>query len=236
MQPMAGHDFLDWTQLGPLTTLLVHELHYGALAFMVLAYTIKIRQLLKLPAIVEGTPPRGNHAQAIGYAYLTLAMPWELESQRQKWSSYVEFALFHIAIAFGIGTAFSLPIAHEAMRNSLVVPSLQWIFTIGTAIGIIRLGNRLMRGEMRAISSPDDYFCLALLTLWMASGVMAVAQKNEVGLLVFYVLATFFLIYVPFSKISHYIYWPFIRYYMGKHFGHRAVYPKKAVPKVESVG
>ena len=236
MQPMASQNFLDWAQLGPVTILLAHELHYGALAFMVLAYTIKIRQLLRLPAIVEGTPSRGNHAQAIRYAYLTLAMPWELESQRRKWSSYVEFALFHIAIAFGIGTAFTLPIAYETMRNSLVVSCLQWIFTIGTAIGLIRLGNRLMRREMRVISSPDDYFCLALLTLWMASGVMAVAQKNEVGLLVFYVLATFFLIYVPFSKISHYIYWPFIRYYMGKHFGHRAVYPKKAVPKLESVG
>src|SRR5574341_276287 len=232
MQPFANQGLVDWSRFGPATSLLVHELHYAALAFMTLAYVIKIRQLLKLPAIVEGTPSRGDHAKGIRYAYLTLAMPWELESQRRHWSSYVEFALFHIAIAFGIGTAFSLPVAHEAMRNALVVHGLQWIFTLGTAIGVIRLANRLLRRDMRAISSPDDYFCLVTLTLWMAAGVFAVPQRSQAGLLAFYVLATFFLIYVPFSKISHYVYWPFIRYYMGKHLGHRGVYPKKAVPHI----
>lgn len=232
MQPIATQGILDWGQLGSFTTLLVHELHYVALAFMTLAYVIKVRHLLKLPAIVEGTPPRGDHAKAIRYAYLTLAMPWELESQRQHWWRYIEFALFHIAIAFGIGTAFTLPIAHEAMRNPLLVRGLQVIFAVAAGIGISRLANRLLRPEMRAISSPDDYFCLATLILWMAAGVGAAPQTSEGWLLAFYVLATFFLIYVPFSKISHYIYWPFIRYYMGKHFGHRAVYPKKAVPNV----
>ncbi len=232
MPAMETQAVLDWSQLGPATKLLAHELHYGALAFMVLAYTIKIRQLLKLPAVVEGTPPRGDHPAAIRYAYLTLVMPWELESQRRDWPAYVEFALFHIAIAFSIGMAFSLPLAHEAMRVPLVVAFLRWTLAVGAAIGAFRLGNRLLRREMRAISSPDDYFCLATLTLWMASGAFAVSQRSEAGLLIFYALATFFLIYVPFSKISHYVYWPFIRYYMGKHFGHRGVYPKKAVPTV----
>jgi len=52
MQPIASQDFLDWSRLGPLTTFLVHELHYGALAFMVLAFLFKTRHLLKLPAVV----------------------------------------------------------------------------------------------------------------------------------------------------------------------------------------
>jgi hypothetical protein len=34
-----------------------------------------------------------------------------------------------------------------------------------------------------------------------------------------------FLVYVPFSKISHYIYYPFTRTYMGRHFGRRGVFP-----------
>lgn len=232
MPPIANQAGVDWSQLGPVTGLLAHQLHYAALAFMVLAYAIKIRQLLKLPAIVEGTPPRGDHAKAIRYAYLTLAMPWELESQRRHWWRYLEFALFHIAIAFAIGTVFTLPIGHEVMRNAVVVYGLQAIFAVAVGIGISRLANRLLRPEMRAISSPDDYFCLATLTLWMAAGIGAVPQTSDAWLLAFYALATFFLVYVPFSKISHYIYWPFIRYYMGKHFGHRAVYPKKSVPQV----
>jgi hypothetical protein len=30
---------------------------------------------------------------------------------------------------------------------------------------------------------------------------------------------------VPFSKISHYLYYPFTRYYLGKSLGYRGVYP-----------
>ncbi len=232
MPPIAHQGFVDWTHLGPVTGLLAHELHYAALAFMALAYTVKIRQLLKLPAMVEGTPARGDHAKAIRYAYLTLAIPWELESQERHWWRYIEFALFHIAIAVAIGTVFALPLAHDALRGPLIVRELQALFTAGAAIGMSRLASRVLRAEMRAISSPDDYFCLAMLVLWMAAGVLAVPQRSEGWLLVFYALATFFLVYVPFSKISHYVYWPFIRYYMGKHFGHRGVYPKKAVPQI----
>ena len=40
-------------------------------------------------------------------------------------------------------------------------------------------------------------------------------------------LTAFFLFYVPFSKISHYIFYPFTRWYLGKTLGHRGVYPLK---------
>jgi hypothetical protein len=38
-------------------------------------------------------------------------------------------------------------------------------------------------------------------------------------------MTAFFLIYVPFSKISHYLYYPFTRYYLGKSLGYRGVFP-----------
>ena len=98
-------------------------------------------------------------------------------------------------------------------------------------MGFIRLANRLTQGALRAISSADDYLSLVLLTLWMLAGLSAVSQQSGVGLLVYYLLATLCLIYMPFSKLSHFVYWPFIRYHMGKHFGHRGVYPRKVSPK-----
>jgi hypothetical protein len=30
---------------------------------------------------------------------------------------------------------------------------------------------------------------------------------------------------VPFSKISHYLYYPFMRYYLGRTLGYRGVFP-----------
>jgi hypothetical protein len=44
-------------------------------------------------------------------------------------------------------------------------------------------------------------------------------------MVVFLYTTSFFLIYVPFSKISHYLYYPFIRWYLGKTLGHRGSMP-----------
>ncbi len=222
-------EYLIWENLADHTKLVMNQLHYGGLAFMVLAYTIKIRQLLAKPAAAEGTPARGDHSSAVRYAYMTLAMPWEIEEQKKHWFRYLEFVLFHIAMAVGIGYAFTLPIVPELMKNQIVVLASQAIFAAGFLIGVSRLARRIFSAEMRVISTPDDYFCLALLTVWMGSGALAAPLVNETYLFTFYCLATFFLFYVPFSKISHYVYYAFIRFYVGKHFGHRGTFPKKSL-------
>jgi nitrate reductase gamma subunit len=220
---------LNWNALMPATGLLVHSLHYIALAFMVVAYAIKIRSILKKPAAMEGTPAKGQHDKAVRYAFFQLGRPDEMESTRRHWYRWIEFAFFHLAMAVGIGVAFALPFAHESMTSPFIVYFQKSFFAVAALIGISRLMRRITRPAMRAISSPDDYFCLALLTLWMISGFFMAPQSSEIWLLAYYVLATFFLFYVPFSKISHYVMWPFMRYYMGRHFGHRGVYPKKRI-------
>jgi hypothetical protein len=81
---------------------------------------------------------------------------------------------------------------------------------------------------LRAISSPDDYFSPALLTVWFLFGVLAAPNDIAAGewhLLTFFLLTAFFLVYVPFSKISHYLYYPITRYYFGRTMGYRGVYP-----------
>ena len=225
----ANAPYLEWENLSQVTRLPMNQLHYIAFAFMVVVYTYRVMQILKMPAAKEGTPPRGSHEKGIRYAYMTLAMPWEMESTRKHLGRWFEFAVFHIAMAAGIATAFTMPIAHEFMRNPVVVTGLQAIFAAATLVGLIRLSRRIFSPAIRKISHPDDYFCLILLIAWMVAGIPAVTQKHEPSLTAFFGLATFFLFYVPFSKISHYIYWFFLRYHMGKHFGHRGVYPKKSV-------
>jgi len=220
---------LDWHEVGPITHFIVHTLHYIALAFMIVAYTIKIRSILKKPAAVEGTPARGDHKKAIKYSFLLLARPDEMESTRKHWFRWIEFVVFHIAMALGIGVAFTMPWAHASMTSTAVIYIQYGFFGAAALIGMSRLFRRIVDPSMRAISSPDDYFCLVLLTAWMVTGVFNAPQTSVFWLLGYFGLATFFLFYVPFSKISHYICWPFMRFYMGKHFGHRGVYPKKRI-------
>lgn len=163
---------IEWSSLGSTTQMLMNQLHYGALGFMVLAYTYKIMGLLKKPAGKEGTPAKGNHAEAIRYAYKTLAMPWEIESQKNHLYRYLEFAVFHIAMAVGIGWAFMTPILTTTMAKPVVAYPAMVIFSLGALIGFSRLMRRIFKPDMRILSTPDDYFCLVLLTLWMVSGVL----------------------------------------------------------------
>jgi len=97
-------------------------------------------------------------------------------------------------------------------------------------IGLYRIARRLTLPHLRLISSPDDYFAVIMLTAWFASGILAQAWllgwvRNESVLVVFLLFTSFFLIYVPFSKISHYLYYPFTRYWLGRSLGHRGSMP-----------
>jgi hypothetical protein len=218
-------------EVSHLTRFIMDELQIAALLFMAVVYVAKIRWILSFKAGRERTPPRGDHGQGIRYAFATLALPWELIGTREHPVRYVEFAVFHIGVAVAIALTVIMPYWPQSVGSPAVVGVLQATFALGAIIALSRLLRRVVNPAMRAISAPDDYFSLAMLTAWLVAGVLAAPQRSESALVAFFGLTAFFLVYVPFSKISHYIYWPFIRYYMGKHFGHRGVYPPKAVPR-----
>ena len=107
---------------------------------------------------------------------------------------------------------------------------MQLVIGAAFVVGIVRIIRRVGSPYMRAISSPDDYFSLVLLTVWFFSAVLAASNPDQTAvgrwcLVSFFVLTAFFLVYVPFSKISHYLYYPFTRYYLGRTMGYRGVYP-----------
>ncbi len=216
-------------------SVLTHEVQYAALAFMALVYTVRIIWILKFTAPAESTPARGSHSAGISHAMMNIAMPWQLESYRRKPLRYVEFVVFHVAVAVAIAASIIRPEtditlgAHSSLWNDYPIIGLVCAGICAAAVvaGVLRLIRRISRPEMRIISSPDDYFSMILLNCWLAAGVFGLQAAAPVWATVaFFVLTTFFLVYVPFSKISHYLYYPFNKWYIGKHLGHRGVYPK----------
>jgi len=158
-----------------------------------------------------------------------------MESTRKKFFFYLQFVVFHLGVAAAIILSFIIPYGRGLLESELLVRAFQGIAGAACVVGVIRMIRRIGSPYMRAISSPDDYFSLALLTVWLGSAVLAapygvLEDPSKVAYaqgfrLTFFLLTAFFLIYVPFSKISHYLYYPFTRYYLGKTLGHRGVYP-----------
>ncbi|MCX7011481.1 MAG: hypothetical protein NTW86_02745 [Candidatus Sumerlaeota bacterium] len=210
--------------------LLENEIQIAALAFMATLYAVKVWRLMQLNPVTDRTPDRGDPDAGARYSLMLVAMPWELASYRSHPIKYAEFVAFHLAIAAAILSTFLIPYAPGLLAIPAVKALLMLLIAAGLVSGVSRLLKRLASPALRAVSTVDDYFSILLLDAYYVLALLAIpdAATHRGSIAVFFGLTAFFLCYVPFSKICHYLLWPFARYYIGKHFGKRGVYPKKA--------
>ena len=209
-----------------------HRLQEAALIFMALVYTKRVLWLLKFPAGKERQAPTGSQNtpkwKGILYSWAIIGMPWVMESSRSNPFLYAQFVIFHIGVTLAIALSFIIPYAPGVLLNGTVVLVFQAAIWGACAVGCIRIIRRIISPYMRAISTPDDYFSLILLTVWFAFAGLSAPNRPDQGegpLLAYFFLTAFFLMYVPFSKISHYLYYPFTRFYFGRSMAHRGVFP-----------
>ncbi len=219
-----------------------HILQEVALVFMAIVYTLRLTWLLRFKAGGDRQAPTGTAGyttprRGIIYSWLNIASPWAMESTRTQFFFYIQFVLFHLGVVSAIGLSFVIPYAPSLLESSLLVLILQISVGAAFAIGVGRMIRRIFAKYIRAISTPDDYFSLLLLTVWFGFAFFAVPNSTVNGewhLLTYFFLTAFFLMYVPFSKISHYLYYPFTRYYLGRTMGHRGVYPIRRAPRTQN--
>lgn len=212
--------------------------HWVALAVMGVVYVLRLKWLLQHNAGRDRQHPGERHGNTSVYPALysmgNVAMPWVMESTRQNLSFYLSFVVFHLGVVAGI----SFAVVGSAYPPIVQVPQVAYVLMglLGAAflVSAGRIIRRLVRPVLRLISTPDDYFSLVTLTVWFGLGVPAVAHASglfagERYLVAFLFATSFFLLYVPFSKISHYLYYPFTRYWIGRTLGHRGSMPTAAV-------
>jgi nitrate reductase gamma subunit len=219
------------------STLHVAEIvHWTALASMAIVYTARLLWLLSFKKAKDRSAPGGegrtSAQEGAYYSLLNIAMPWSMESTRHGMFFYFTFVVFHLGVVCGIALAFISTLAPAFLANPTVATIFGAFLAGAFLVGIGRMIRRLVVPHMRLISTPDDYFSLFMLICWFGLGIVTQASIAGVqalsgaGYLVAYLYATsFFLLYVPFSKISHYLYYPFTRWWIGKSLGHRGSLP-----------
>ncbi len=207
-----------------------------SLVFMAIVYITRVYWLTRFTAGKERQAPTGlgdvKARKSIIYSWANIAMPMAMESTRTKMFLYLQFVIFHIGVVGAIGLSFLIPYAPSLLAYSGVVMALQIIIGAAFLVGILRIIRRIGSKYVRAISTPDDHFSLLFLTAWFAFAFLSVPNSTASGewhLMTYFWQTAFFLVYVPFSKISHYLYYPFTRYYLGKTLGRRGVFPGRRV-------
>jgi len=221
-----------------------HRLQEIALILMAVVYTIRLRWLFHFKGGRERQAPTGlpgtNPRKGVLYSWGVIAMPWTMESTRKKSFFYTQFVIFHLGVVAAIVLSFIIPYAPSFLHASpVIIPIFQILIGAAFIVGCIRMVRRISNIYIKAISSPDDYFSLFLLTAWFGFAFFAVPNRIDQGewiLLTYFILTAFFLMYVPFSKISHYLYYPFTRYWFGKSMGYRGTYPIRHRPQPKQSG
>lgn len=90
-------------------------------------------------------------------------------------------------------------------------------------LGFTKMYRRLATPELRYISTPpNDYFSLIALQAFFFSGLMVLLVGTPGWTMTYFLVTSAFLFYVPFSKISHYVY-----YLTGARYGWRGVVLEK---------
>ena len=212
--------------------------HWIALVVMAIVYTLRIRWLLSFKLAKDksapGNPAQSDKKKGARHSLFNVAMPWSMESTRKPkgFVFYLSFVLFHLGVVAGITLAFVSTIAPDFLRVPAVGWTVMFFIVAALLVSLYRIGRRTLRPLMRLISTPDDYFSLIMLTVWFAIGAATQAYlmgiwgvTNDIFQIAYLYLTSFFLLYVPFSKISHYLYYPFTRIYIGRALGHRGSYP-----------
>lgn len=199
-----------------------YELQIIALVWLCLLYAIKIFQLSRLPMRREKSLGKGNAALGTLRSYANIFMPWSMESSRRHFWRWIEFGAYHVGAGIAILNTFTSPFAPAMMTQPV-----RWAFAILIApalfLGLVKLGRRMLRPEMHLISTPDDYFSLASVEIYFISAIIALLMNDPLSRTVYFLITAAFLFYVPFSKISHYIYFFFAATITGARYGRHGV-------------
>jgi hypothetical protein len=202
-----------------------HLTHEIGTAILVLLYLLRLIALFRRRLAREiASDPKGEIWRGTVDAFITIVAPWKMESTHKHWMRYVEFAVFHLGVFLNIALSFVLAYAPDL----LPAPASLVAFVVLSAsfvAGGLRLYRRASLAEMRIISSPDDYIALVMVLLFLLTGLLSLLDWGP-GTIAYFAVAALFLVYEPFSKIRHYIYYPFARYFYGAASARRGVIGK----------
>jgi len=184
----------------------------------VIGLGLHLRTLMALPYIREVAPARGKVWPGVAYAFTLGMAPWKEESGRLHPFLYFRGVVFHAGI---FAALFVLVISPWLPGLAWLRYVLVFLVGIGLLAGLIGVLLRLFGERERALSTLDDLASVILVTLFLASAFSALLNLD--WLPVFYVVSSLMLIYIPFSKLRHLIYFFFSRFFFGVRFGWRGI-------------
>lgn len=202
-------------------SLITQVLAGAGLIFAILSFTNRLRAFSRLARPVDRSTPKGDPRLGVVYAFTLGMAPWVKESTRRHALAYLRGVGFHLGIFLGLGV---LLISPWLAQLPISLRQLLAILTGGGALlGFAGFIARFIEPNLKALSTPDDYAAVSLVSLFLAAGSLALVLPEFSPL--FWGISAVMLVYAPLSKIRHCLYFAYSRLFFGKFFGSRGVLP-----------
>jgi hypothetical protein len=193
----------------------------GALFFSLVVFAGRVRAFKRLAHPADLAVPKGSPRAGLVYAYTLGMAPWAKESTRLHSAAYLRGVAFHLGIFLGLGILLASPWLGQLppVWSSLLAIGA----ALGALLGLAGFAARFLEHNLKALSTPDDYAAVLVVSLFLASASLWLFVPATLPL--FYLVSAAMLVYAPFSKIRHCIYYAYSRMFFGKFVGSRAVLP-----------
>jgi hypothetical protein len=198
-----------------------HSLASAALVVCLISLSYHFTRLLRLGPPKDFSVRRGNLKPAIIYSFLGAMNP------RKKESAYLHLPTYAAGLFYHAGTFTSIVLYFLFFFNFHIEGSLRWgiisLLAVSGACGIGILAKRTAVRRLRHLSNLDDYVANILVTLFQFL-TLALLVK-EVFAPFYFLCVSLLLLYLPFGKLKHALYFFAARYHLGLFYGWRGVWP-----------
>lgn len=192
-----------------------------ALVFSVSAFTQRLRVFSRLPRPADRSTPKGSLTSGVLYAYTLGMAPWAKEGTRLHAVAYLRGVAFHVGIFLGLAILVASPWL-DGIASDLRF-GLGWLVAIAALMGLAGFAMRFIEHNLKALSTPDDYFAVLIVTFFLAAESLWLFFPQTQA--IFYLTGAVMLVYAPLGKIRHCIYFAYSRLFYGKFVGSRGVLP-----------
>jgi hypothetical protein len=203
-------------------TLYILVLISALYAILALAYLVVRTFAWGRPTLYA--PPTGKSSQGIWYAFGQGMMPWEKESAGKHLPTFIAGIFYHLAVLAAI-TCLILQLSNIVMDTPYSMILRATLF-VGILSGLGLFIKRLSKPHMRGISTPDDYIANLLVTIFIASALLASFDSRFSN--IFFASAIILFCYMPIGKIRHCVFFFYTRILFGAFYGRRNIFPHQA--------
>lgn len=205
-----------------------------ALLIFIAGMLYRLTQLILLGHFQAHNPVQSNRLQSIGQSYLKGVfiwpfIPWIKNTFNANAVTFLAGGLFHL----GLFVVIFLGTPHMLVWKSLLgfgwltlpTPLVDWLAAGAIAAMVVLAINRLVNPILKMLTGPADWLNLAIVFLPMITGYMMTHHlwfRYEVLFSLHMLAVDGMLIWIPVSRISHFIFYFFSRTIHGAEFSRMA--------------